>query len=273
MAYKKTQRNKNGLTAKQQKAMDKIIARFENGDLSTVVKKSLITVDKSSPAHNRSLNNRILSIAQADTIDLRTYKQWQAVGRQVRKGEMSNIIYVPRMIKAQDEDGNEQYRCVGFSLLSVFSPHQTDEIEGFEGEKYQPVETTPEQLPPLYDISQKMGISVKWVEGEALPGAYGSMTTNGRNMTLATQDVQTFFHELAHSIHSQIEELKGGQDTYQETIAEFTACVLMDVYGLGDRTGNAWKYIKMYTPDPVKAVKEALGTIEKVFGVLNEVMA
>ncbi len=63
-------------------------------------------------------------------------------------------------------------------------------------------------------------------------------------------------------------KLKGGQQIDQETIAEFTTAVLMDFYGLGDHTGNAWKYISQYAGDPLVAITKALGTVEKVLGVL-----
>ena len=50
--------------------------------------------------------------------------------------------------------------------------------------------------------------------------------------------------------------------------AEFTAAVLMHLYGLGDRTGNCWRYIQNYAPDPLQAIVKALGTVEKVLALL-----
>lgn len=62
--------------------------------------------------------------------------------------------------------------------------------------------------------------------------------------------------------------LKGGQCTGQETIAEFTAAVLMRLYGLGDRSGNCWRYIAGYAKDPLRAIVRALTTVEKVLALL-----
>ena len=124
-------------------------------------------------------------------------------------------------------------------------------------------------------IQQKPNLKrlAKCLQSEAIPGAYGCTNKDGEYIKLATQDTQTFFHELAHIAHSKIETLNNGQDARQEAIADFTAAVLMETYGLGDRTGNAFNYIKMYCADPLKAVKDAIDTITKVMAVLNEATA
>ena len=84
-------------------------------------------------------------------------------------------------------------------------------------------------------------------------------------------DLFTFFHELAHAIHARIAgELKGAQTAEQETVAEFTAAVLMDLYGYSDHTGNAWQYISHNAKDPLIAISKAMGTTEKVLKVLLE---
>ena len=44
----------------------------------------------------------------------------------------------------------------------------------------------------------------------------------------------------------------------------------MDLYDLGDHSGNAWKYIGMYAKNPLQAITRAIGTIEKVLAVLLE---
>ena len=94
---------------------------------------------------------------------------------------------------------------------------------------------------------------------------------DGSEITLGTHDPEVFFHELAHAAHARIDGLRPGQHTDQETIAEFTAAVLMALYGLGDRTGNAWRYIQSYSKDPLTAIQRALSTVEKVLILLEMV--
>jgi len=79
-----------------------------------------------------------------------------------------------------------------------------------------------------------------------------------------------FFHELAHAAHSRFQGWRS-MDEYnqQETVVEFTACALMQLYGLGDSTGNAWQYLGDYASDPRMAIVKALGTVEKALGMLG----
>ncbi len=51
--------------------------------------------------------------------------------------------------------------------------------------------------------------------------------------------------------------------------SEFSAAVLMALYGLGDRSGNAWEYIGRYSPDPLTAITHALAAVERVLGLLE----
>jgi hypothetical protein len=99
----------------------------------------------------------------------------------------------------------------------------------------------------------------------------GDCDVQGTRIRLGTHDAQIFFHELAHAAHARIEgRLKGGQDAGQEMVAEFTAAVLMHLYGLGDRTGNCWRYVQGYAADPLQAIVKALNTVEKVLALLLE---
>ena len=125
----------------------------------------------------------------------------------------------------------------------------------------------PASLPPLFEVAQAWNLKVDYMPFSGT--AYGSYCDAGKTIRLATHEEKVFFHELAHAAHAQLEKLKGGQDPRQETIAEFTACVLMQVYGLRDSTGYTWEYIQSYNNDPIKAIMEALDTIDKV---LNQIL-
>ena len=117
-------------------------------------------------------------------------------------------------------------------------------------------------------IADKLGCAVSY---QPLLDAYGSCRIDGTLIKMATDDHKTFFHELAHLIHGKIETLKGGQDPRQETIAEFTAVVLMEMYGFGDRSGNAWRYIKRYYPtDTLKGIKDCVNIVGEVLAYIEE---
>ena len=44
----------------------------------------------------------------------------------------------------------------------------------------------------------------------------------------------------------------------------------MELYDLGDRSGNCWAYIRQYALDPLTAIMKALQTIEQVLTLITE---
>ncbi len=98
----------------------------------------------------------------------------------------------------------------------------------------------------------------------------GACDSHGTQFQSGRLDPATRFGELAHAAHARLNgALKGDQHTDQEVAAELTACVLMELYELGDRSGNSWKYIQGYASDPIQAVARALDTVQKVLEVLE----
>lgn len=251
------------LLEKAQASIDKVIAKFQAGDLSAITRVARIQLDQAAPVNNWSLSNKVLAFMQADELDCRGFRQWQAVGRQVKKGSTAVYIVRPHTIKQTKETETEDKTiCVGFSVVPVFAASST------EGDSVLPA-YVPAELPPLADLAQKFQINVEYVPVN--PAALGDCNTEGSKIRLGSQDTRVFFHELTHAIHAKIEGgLKGGQHTNQETIAEFSTAVLMDFYGLGDHTGNAWKYISQYADEPLLAITRAMGTVEKIMEVLLE---
>lgn len=250
------------LSAKAQTALDRVIEQFKAGDLSPIVDVVRIERDPSAPSTAWTFRNQVLAYAQTRTLDCRGYRQWQEVDRQVVKGALAAFIFAPRMITKEDEDtGKKESRLIGFRPIAVF-PYQDTEGDGPGAMTYEPRE-----LPPLAEVAESLGISIKWAP---MLGALGSYTKGRERITLGADQAPIFFHELAHAAHAQIEELKPGQDAQQETVAEFTAAVLSELYGY-EHSGNAWQYIESYNEDPLKAIYAALGTVERVLTLIEEI--
>lgn len=249
------------LSPNAKRSLDRVVEKFKTGDISPITRVARIRLDPSAPAHKWSLSNKVLAIVRAGELDCRGYRQWQTLGRQVKKGSQAVYIVRPHtVIHEKDKDGEtiKDIACIGFSTVPVFAASNT------EGENALPM-YQPQEFPPLMDIAKKFGIDVEYVPvtGERL----GDSNIEGSRIRLGSQDPSIFFHELTHAIHARITGgLKGGQHTDQETVAEFSAAVLMDFYGLGDHSGNAWKYISLYADDPLVAITRAMGTVEQVFG-------
>jgi antirestriction protein ArdC len=253
------------LSKKAQASMQKVLDKFKNGDLSPVTRVARIKLDDSSPAVNWSLSNRVLAYVQSGELDCRGYRQWEQVGRTVKKGEQAVYILRPIMIKAKKDNSDElevHFTCIGFSTIPVFAASSTEGSGELTG--YDPIE-----YPPLHEVARKMGIQVEYAP--IAEHKLGDCLADGSKIRLATHDERIFFHELAHAIHARIDgELKGGQHASQETVAEFTSVVLMDLYGYADTTGNAWNYISQYADDPLLAITKAIGTVEKIVATLLE---
>lgn len=246
-----------------EESMRKVLRQFKSGDLSPITKVARIHLDDTAPAKKWSLSNKVLAFAQSGELDCRGYRQWEQSGRTVKKGERAVYILRPvmvRMRKKDSEELEEKYTCIGFSTVPVFAASCTEGSKGLSS--YDPI-----KYPPLYEIAQKLGVQVEYAP--IADSKLGDCLADGSKIRLGTHDVRIFFHELAHAIHARIDgDLKGGQHAGQETIAEFTSVVLMDLYGFADTTGNAWNYISQYSNDPLLAITKAMGTVEKVLNVL-----
>lgn len=244
-------------------SMKKVLSQFRSGDLSPITKVARLQLSEDAPSAKWSLANRVLAYVQAGELDCRGFRQWEQVGRTVKKGERAIYILRPVMVRKRKEDSEEledTYSCIGFSTVPVFAASST------EGSS-QLVVYTPVTYPPLYEVAQKLGVSVEYVPVSS--DKLGDCKIDGSKIRLGTFNERVFFHELAHAIHARIDgSLKPGQQKIQETVAEFTAAVLMDLYGFEDTTGNAWNYISGYSEEPLLAITKALGTVEKVLQVI-----
>lgn len=245
-------------------AMNKVIAQFKDGNIGQLVEVIKIRRNKNdSPSGNWSLSNQMLAFVQTAgmTIDCRGFRQWEEVGRKVKKGAKAVYILGPVTRRIEDKDsGDKKTIVVGFKSIAVFSYYDT------EGDELVQHDYKPAEMPPLMDVAERLNVAVTW--GPIGENAYGWFSPKGKKIHLGTEQWGTFFHELAHAAHNDLEKLKGGQDVDQEVIAEFTAAVLMSLYG-HDYSGNAWQYIMHYAPtDPLRAVVRCLSTIEKVIDVI-----
>jgi hypothetical protein len=253
------------LTENAQQVVKQLLERFQSGDIAPLIHIATIKLENVGhmPSEKWSLCNRFLALLQTGEVDCRGFRQWEQVKRHVVKGAHAAYILGPVTIKKVENDV-ETFALVGFKSIPVFPLSMTDG-EPLLDEKL----LAPAALPPLAEVAAAWGIPLQYVP--FFGDTYGSYSDGHKEIRLCTHDEKVFFHELAHAAHSRIEKTIGGQDPRQETIAEFTSCVLMQVYGLRDSSGYAWQYISHYNPDnPLKAITEALETIDCV---LEEILS
>ena len=86
---------------------------------------SIMTVE----GHSLTVRNACMLALQREGVSVvGGYRQWQAAGRQVRKGEKSLGILAPRQFSKESEDGTVK-AGVYFQTAAVFDVSQTEPAE------------------------------------------------------------------------------------------------------------------------------------------------
>lgn len=248
---------------------------FESGDLPQAVARAVIKGD-ARPCDRWSLGNRLIMLA-AGTEDARGFKQWQEVGRRVKKGAKAFYILAPltkkktvRRTEVDPETGGEREVTEERTVVTGFRGVPVFRVEDTEGEPLP--DYSPPEPPPLFDVAKRFVDDVKYRPFTG--GYFGCFKPGKREIVLTTHDAFTFFHELAHAVHDTIKPggLKGGQHADQEIVAELAACALCELYGFRGYTWHGWEYIKHYAAldgqQALKAVQGVLADVEKVLDAI-----
>lgn len=219
------------LSQKARISLEKVITQFQNGDLSPITQVIRIQLAEDAPARYWSLSNKVLALIQSGEFDCRGFSQWEKLGRRVKKGSRAVYILRPVTITTKDKDDEPEQVCIGFTGISVFAASSTEGDTLLE--PYCPVE-----VPELLQVAREFGIDVSYTP--VSPEFLGDCTSDGQKIRLGSYSPSVFFHELAHAMHARLcGKLENGQTREQETVAELTAAVLMNLYGYADHTGNA----------------------------------
>jgi hypothetical protein len=254
--------------------LSRIVQLFSTTELHRTVATVYIQT-AGRPCERWSIGNLLL-MYMAGTMDGRTYGAWKSVGRHVKKGAKAFYILEPRYItkaKTDPETGEpvlHEGKPVTYQVLAGFRPSPRFRYEDTEGKPLQE-EYRPKQIPPLMNVAQKWGVNVSYKNTRAGEQGYFEPLTN--SIVLCVEDPSVFFHELAHKAHGKIEELKPGQDSEQEAIAELAACTLSEIYGY-DVKGSSYDYIASYarSHSPEQVGRLCMKVLDKVKKVLDLIL-
>jgi antirestriction protein ArdC len=254
------ERRKQAMTKKINETLNSVLEIFKSGQIPEAVSYAAFP-SFDIPSEQWSYLNRIIMWLNG-THDARGYRQWEEVGRHVKKGATAFHIFAPRMVKEKKENGDEDFSLLGFLQVPVFCYEDT------EGEPLNYKKTEINSF-HLIEKAEEWGLDVHAVSGNGRYwGAY-----NGKEIKLATPEESVFFHELSHHAHKLVlGELKDGQDWKQEIVAELSAEALSRIFGLQSTTGNCYKYIERYAVEagltPVTACLQVLSDTEKVLKLI-----
>lgn len=245
-------------------ATEKIIEMFRTGNIPPAVARTVIERDKGEkPSNYWSLGNRLLMMISG-TFDARGFNQWQEVGRKVKKGAKAQYILAPIKKTFKVKDENDPAKEDVITIIKGFKGIPVFRYEDTEGDEVQQTSYEPAVLPPLIEVAEKYGVTVKY--GPFTKNFFGYFQPATKTIMLCTHDVRTLFHELGHAVHNTIKPLKGGQHAGQEIVAETCAAVLCEIYGYQGYIYHGYEYIKHYSMD-----KTSSGIIKEIFSVMNDV--
>lgn len=182
-----------------------------------------------------SLRNQLLILAQRpDATRVAGYRAWQALGRQVKRGERGIAILAP-IVRRREEDDDAKAVC-GFRVVRVFDLAQT------EGEPLAELELPPVQisderlLDRLIAATEAAGFTVRTVPS-AEDRVRGWWDPVLRRITLVdgfepANRCRTLLHELGHAHDSVSESGIVASRAERELVAESVAYLVGRGIGL-----------------------------------------
>ena len=245
-------------------AIETLLKIFQEDNLEKVARAVFRGGD--IPADKWSFLNRVLMyLNHAD--DARGFRQWQQVGRYVKKGSKAFYIIGPvtkkiteeRSLESGEKVREEKQIIAGFKAIPVFR------FEDTEGE---PIirEAFKVNIPYEFNsIIQELGLKVQPVR--FCGSAYGSYNLLNKEIRLASPEIEIFLHELSHAVDDRLTGLRPGQRNDQEVTAEFSAAVIAHLMGYKIPLGNVKEYIENYS---FKELMSCLARIEKIVSYVIE---
>ena len=259
-----------------QNSLEKLLAMFRDQQFPAEIGWQLIRRRKGDhplPSDAWSAGNRLIMLASG-TKDARGFSQWRDVGRRVKPGSKALYIAAPITRKYKSETGQVSAETddtaiviVGFRWIPVFR------LEDTSGAPLVDPDYNPEVLPPLFDVAEKLGLSVKWqpFDGRAL----GRYRPSSKEIILSDQTALTYYHEVLHHLDSQTDPIRPGRLAEAELIAELGASVICAIQGISGFEAGSFRYLQMYAegkePEAVlKSLMTVAARVEQLVGVFLE---
>lgn len=264
----------------------KVINQFKRGDIPAKLAPIFVNRADDVPSNKWSWTNRLIMIL-SNTNDARTFKQWNSVGRKVKKGSGSFTILgpvlksIPKTVE-DEETGEKEEKyikvLIGFKPIRVFRFEDTEVYDQDLWEKKSGVDhEEKERLEnlPLREVAEKWGLDVSSYNGKG-SGALGYYQ-HGTRIAVGVKNISVWCHELVHAADDKNGTInKGlGQDTENEIVAELGSSVLLQILGFDYESdlGGAWEYIKHYAgDDEKKTIKKCMHLIDRVCKCVDTIL-
>lgn len=225
---------------------NEILTAFDSGELPKALAKLFIHRNVEVPSRHWTWTNRLIALRRSH-VYAAGFRQWQEIGRSVRKGEHAFHILAPRVAVAREDDEDEGVKkgdqlMVGFLPVPVFGYLQT------EGDPLPGAEDEPKFVNalPLVEVARSWGLAVALHSYEDSPGRLGYFA-QGLGISLAVENLGTWTHELIHAADARLGTMVQGK-VAAEVVAELGGAILLEClgYSVESDRGGAYTYIQWY---------------------------
>ena len=236
-------------TENAKRLLEGLVEKLDTQTIAAFCRKRLFSEGVELPMMKWSTLNKFFCFISG-TSDARGVDQWRKVGRWPRKGSHAIYIIVPMLrtktnvenFKASTElDPEEKTQQVlsGFKCMPVF---RVEDTEGAELPYQETIRAFDPSKFPLYQLAVAKGIKVS---AALTRNAYGFFSPDEKAITLGTDDVTTWMHELSHAIDA---EIPGHSEEYafNEVVAELSSCFLCSLYNLPHHEEHTKAYIEAW---------------------------
>ncbi len=263
---------------KAETAANRIVSLFKSGSVPEALAPVFIHRRDHVPCRAWSWSNQLLT-ALAGYSDARGFRQWEQVGRRVRKGEHAFHILGPcsRKVKVRDDEtGEERERLAvyGFKSIAVFGLSQTDVSDADKWASASHEDREAQHFIdalPLVSVARAWGLTVETYNGRD-GGALGRYR-GGSGIALGVENLATWAHELVHAADDRLGHLtERGQHLDSETVAELGGATLLQCLGRGHDAdvGGCWQYVQAYA---TRAKKPTIAVCERLLRRTCEAVA
>lgn len=207
-----------------------------------------------------------------------SYKQWESIGGQVRKGEKgTRIVFFSKVDKENKQTGDKE----SYSVLKAYWVFNASQIDGIE---IVPAETVAKPFTPIEYAEEriiKTGAALSHGGDAAFyaPSVDRIQLPNKGTFNSEANYYATAFHELVHwtgakhRLDRNLEKGRFGNPAYafEELVAEMGAAFLCQDYGIQGELRHAG-YIQSWLKalrDDSKAVFKAAALAQKAADYLN----
>lgn len=235
--------------------------------------------------HSYSLNNLLLIWAQLPgATRVAGFRQWENLGRHVRKGEKSLKIFGYSTRKTVDVDestGEESTKSRAyFPVLSVFDITQTDLDEGRTDDSTIVEMLTGSDDSGIFERTSAFMRSLGWTVELGDTGTYNGFTTiDGTKRIVvgahleAAQQAKTMLHEAAHGLlhaeeaATEYVEHRGVKETEAESVAYVMAAML----GL-DTSAYSIGYVAGWAKADAELIRSTASNVLRAVDTLSEAL-